>query len=60
MRETLKSFQFIHDWIDWVMNMTLTTFFSIFLNGCPTKTLIQSIDIRQGDHLSPFLFIIMA
>ena len=42
------------------MNITSTTLFSILLNGAPTRTFKPSRDIRQGDPLSPFMFILMA
>ena len=38
----------------------LVVFFSILINGMPSSTFSPSRGIRQGDMLSPFLFILMA
>ena len=60
LKEVLRAFGFHHDWISWIGNLVSTAFFSILVNGAPTTPISATRRIRQGDPLSPFLFIIMA
>eukprot|EP00253_Pinus_taeda_P031270 PITA_31270 len=44
----------------WIISLLSSSFFSILINGIPSNTLCPSRGIRQGDTLSPFLFVIVA
>jgi hypothetical protein len=60
MHAMLLAFGFDHTWVEWILNLTSSTFFSILVNGVPSCPFSPSRGIRQGDPISPFLFIIMA
>jgi len=60
MKVVLLAFRFEQDWVNWILNLTFFTFFSILINGIPSRPFSLTRGILQGDPLSPFLFIIMA
>eukprot|EP00253_Pinus_taeda_P028466 PITA_28466 len=55
----LKAFGFSQPWIKWVLELIKSTRHSILVNGTPSMPFRPTRGIRQGDPLSPFLFVIL-
>ncbi|XP_050243704.1 uncharacterized protein LOC126692222 [Quercus robur] len=52
----LQQCGFSEKWRRWIRCCISTIKFSILTNGCPSDFFGSSRGLRQGDHLSPFLF----